>query len=42
MPDKVREGSGVDVGETVEVIVNRNNKTINWIINEQQRAASTH
>ena len=41
-PDRVREGSGYDVGETVEAIVNRNTKTIKWIVDGQQRAASTN
>lgn len=30
------------VGETVEVIVNRKNKTIKWMVNGIQRASSTN
>lgn len=31
-PDRVNEGSEVSVGDTVEVIVNRNMKTIRWMV----------
>lgn len=37
-PDEIKEGNGVDVGETVDVIVNRKNKTINWMVNGVERA----
>lgn len=37
-PGAVNEGSGVGVGETVEVRVDRKNSTIGWYVNNEQRA----
>ena len=40
-PDNIEEGSGYKVNETVVVIVDRNTKTIRWMVNGEQRATST-
>lgn len=39
-PDNVKEGNGVKVGETVEMIVDRNDKTIEWLVDGKRRASS--
>ena len=41
-PGSIKEGDGVKVGETVKVVVNRNDKTIKWIVNGITRASLTN
>lgn len=38
-PDKICEGSGIDVGETVEIFVDRKNDLITWQVGGKRRAS---